>query len=114
MQSRDVDHKGTDLTFPRARALAKRLAKENRMQDPAIICWNPRSTDARSPSCAGDSPGCWWEKYGEGNGDRLEISVGGELDFVMMESRGYDGGSAADSQAGGLPGSGIRLLHFDA
>ena len=90
MQSIHLDYQGTDLTFSKASALAKTLARENRMQDPAIISWHQRSSDAMLPSYAGADPGSWWEKYGEGNGGRLEISVGEEYEFVMMETRGYE------------------------
>lgn len=90
MQSLHVDDQETDVTCSKSRALAKRLARDNRMQDPPIISWHPRSSDVMSPSCAGASPDSWWEKHDEGNGGRLEISAGGEFDCVMMESHGYE------------------------
>jgi hypothetical protein len=43
-----------------------------------------------SPSYGGANPGSWWQKYGEGNGGYLEISVGNEYDFVMMDTREYE------------------------
>jgi hypothetical protein len=42
------------------------------------------------PYFDGANPDTWWEKYGEGNGGRLEISVGDEYQFVLMDARGYE------------------------
>ena len=30
------------------------------------------------------------QKYGEGNGGRLEVSVGDDFQFIMMDARGYE------------------------
>ena len=38
----------------------------------------------------GANPGTWWEKYGEGKGGRLEVSVGDDYQCIMMDARGYE------------------------
>ena len=43
-----------------------------------------------SPSFEGANPESWWEKYGEGNGGRLGVSVGSGYDVVMMASGGFE------------------------
>jgi hypothetical protein len=42
------------------------------------------------PYYDGADPDTWWEKYGEGNGGRLEVSVGDEFCFVMMDTRAFE------------------------
>lgn len=90
MQTVHIAYPGSDLTFAKASQLAKSAARENQMLDPAIIAWHQHSNHAMSPSYDGANPASWWEKYGEGNGGGLEISVGDEFDFVMMDARGFD------------------------
>jgi len=38
----------------------------------------------------GANPETWWEKFGVGNGGRLEVSVGDDYTFIMMDTRGYE------------------------
>ena len=90
MESIRIDYQGADLNFAKAIQLAKGVAMEQRMQEPAVLAWHQRSSHAMSPSYEGANPASWWEKYGAGNGGRLEISVGDEFDFVVMETRGFE------------------------
>ena len=90
MQNLHIDYPGTDLNFAKASLLAKQAARENHIHNPAIIAWHQHSTHAMSPSFDGANHDSWWEKYGTGNGGHLEVSVGSEYDFVMMESGGFE------------------------
>lgn len=90
MQNLRIDYQGSDLTFAKASLLAKSAAMENSMQKPAIIAWHQHSSHAMSPNYDGANPASWWEKYGEGNGGRMEVMVGNEFDFVLMDTRGYE------------------------
>ncbi len=90
MQNLRIDYPGSDLTFAKASLMARNAAMEYSMQSPTIIAWHQHSSHAMSPSYDGANPASWWEKYGEGNGGRMEVSVGDEFDFVLMDSRGYE------------------------
>jgi hypothetical protein len=90
MQNLHVDYSGSDLTYAKASLLAKHAAMENSMHSPAIIAWYQHSSQAMSPSYDGANPASWWEKYGEGNGGRMEVSVGEEFDFVLMDTQGFE------------------------
>lgn len=90
METIRIDYQGTDLSFAKALQLARGAAMAQRMQEPAVLAWHQRSSHAMSPSYDGADPSSWWEKYGAGNGGRLEISVGDEFDFVVMETRGFE------------------------
>jgi hypothetical protein len=90
MQNVHIDYRGADLDFQRASLLAKDIALENEMQQPTIMSWHKHSNDSMAPYYDGANPDSWWEKYGEGNGGKLEVSVGDEYDFVMMDAQGYE------------------------
>ena len=91
MQNLHVNYQGTDLTFAKASMMAKAAAtSENQMQSPSIVAWHQHSNHAMSPSYEGADPATFWEKYGAGNGGRLEVTVGDEYDFVMMETGGFE------------------------
>jgi hypothetical protein len=90
MQNLHVEYPGSDLTYSKASLLAKRAAMENNMHSPVIIAWHQQSSHAMSPSYDGANPASWWEKYGAGNGGRMEVSVGNEFDFVLMDTRGFE------------------------
>ncbi len=85
-----IEYQGTDLNYAKALQVAKGAAMEQRIQEPAVLAWHQRSSHAMSPSYEGADPNSWWEKYGVGNGGRLEISVADEFDFVVMETRGFE------------------------
>lgn len=88
MRSIHVDYPDLGLTYKHARFLAWDAARHDRMQDPTVMAWHTRY--GMSPSFEGGDPQTWWEKYGEGNGGRLRISVGDEFDFVMMDTQSYE------------------------
>jgi hypothetical protein len=67
-----------------------RAARENQLEEPAIVAWHARASEAMSPSFDGANPTSWWEKYGSGNGGRLEIHVGDSYDFILTESSGFE------------------------
>ncbi len=88
MRNVQIDYRGEPLTFESASLLAKGVARENQMKDPTIMAWHMHKD--MIPYYDGADPDTWWAKYGEGNGGRLEICVGDEYQFVMMDARGYD------------------------
>jgi hypothetical protein len=90
MQTLHVDHPDRDLSFALASSMAKAAACDTQMRDPTIISWHQHGTHAVSPSYDGIDPRSWWAKYGRGNGGRLEVNVGGQFDFILMEAAGYE------------------------
>lgn len=88
MRNIHIDYPGSDLTYQHASFLARDIALKNQMQQPTIMAWHSRYD--MSPGFEGGNPDSWWEKYGEGNGGRLEVSVGNDYAFVMMDARGYE------------------------
>ncbi len=90
MENLHIDYQGTDLTFAKASLLARQAALAHDLRSPAIIAWHQHSNHAMSPNFDGADPASWWEKYGAGNGGRLEVSVGDEFDFVMMGTGGFE------------------------
>lgn len=90
MQTLHIDYEGSDLTFDKASLLATRAAIDNSLHNPAIIAWHQHSSHAVSPSFDGANPDTWWEKYGAGNGGDIEVSVGDEFDFVLMDTRDFE------------------------
>ncbi len=89
MRNIHIDYRGRPLDFQSASLLAKDIARENHLQDPTIMAWHRHSSPV-TPYYAGANPDTWWEKYGEGNGGKLEISVGDDYQFVMMDARGFE------------------------
>jgi len=92
MQNIHIDYRGDALNFQGASLLAKGIARNNhQMADPTIMAWRKHDSPDMSPvAYTGADPETWWEKYGEGNGGRLEVSVGKEYCFIMMDTRGYE------------------------
>ncbi|MEW6678523.1 MAG: AF1514 family protein [Pseudomonadota bacterium] len=90
MQNLHVAHPDQDLSFALASRIAKAAACDSQMRDPTIIAWHQHDTHAVSHSYDGINPESWWAKYGEGNGGRLEVSVGDKFDFILMEAAGYE------------------------
>lgn len=86
----DVDIPMTRLDFKLASQLAMEIAQANHIEKPMIVSWHACRGEAMSPSFEGGDPESWWEKYGEGNYGELEISVGKDYDFVLVESQGYE------------------------
>jgi hypothetical protein len=90
MKNVHIDYQGAALDFQSASLLAKKVALENHMLDPTIIAWHHSGHEGMAPYYDGADPETWWAKYGAGNGGRLEICVGDEFQFVMMDARAYE------------------------
>ena len=90
MKNLQINYPGGTLNFQSASILAKQIAKENEVKEPTIISWHTQSDQHMSPYYDGANPDSWWEKYGEGNGGKLEVDVGDEYQFVMMDTQGYE------------------------
>lgn len=90
MRNVQINYPGGTLNFQSASILAKRIAKENEVHEPTIISWHRNSDQSMSPYYDGANPKSWWEKYGEGNGGEVEIAVGDEYQFVMMDAEAYE------------------------
>jgi hypothetical protein len=90
MQNIHVEYQGAPLDFQGASVLAKKIAFENEMQQPTIMSWHMHSNNSMAPYYEGANADSWWEKYGEGNGGKLEVRVGDEYEFVMMDTNGFE------------------------
>lgn len=90
MRNVHIDYSSPDHGFQAASLLAKDAARDNQMKDPTIVAWHRSRELGETPHYDGANPETWWEKYGEGNGGRLEVSVGDEYQFIMMDTRGYE------------------------
>jgi len=90
MRNVHIDYPSADLSYQRASLIARDTACDNQMADPTIIAWHRSSSQDVSPSFAGGNPDNWWAKYGEGNGGGLEVSVGDEYQFMLMDTRAYE------------------------
>jgi len=90
MKNVHIDYQGSAPDFDRASEMAKGIALERNMQQPTIMSWHQHSNQHMSPYYDGANPDSWCEKYGEGNGGQLEVSVGDEYDFVMMDTQGFE------------------------
>ena len=85
-----VDYPDADLNFQRASRLATDAACESLMLEPTIMSWHRHSNQGMSPTFEGANPESWWLKYGAGNGGQLDVSVGGEYEFVLMDAHGFE------------------------
>lgn len=90
MKNIHIDYQGSAPDFKCASQLAKDIALQSDMQEPTIVSWHQHSNQHMSPYYDGANPDSWWEKYGAGNGGELEVSVGDEYEFVMMDSQDYE------------------------
>jgi hypothetical protein len=90
MRNVHIDYSGSPPGLQAASLLAIDAAKENKMKDPTIMAWHQNSKLGMTPYYEGANPETWWEKFGEGNGGRLEVSVGDDYQFIMMDARGYE------------------------
>jgi hypothetical protein len=90
MKNLQINYPGGALNFQGASILAKQIAKENDVREPTIISWHTQSDQHMSSYYDGANPDSWWKKYGEGNGGKLEVDVGDEYQFVMMDAQGYE------------------------
>lgn len=90
MNNFHIEHRGSDTSFRGASMLALGEARAHQMREPAIMSWRQQSNRGMSPSFEGADPDTWWEKFGEGNGGRMQISVGDEYEFILMDTRAYE------------------------
>ncbi len=90
MKNIHIEERGGRPDFRHASQLAREIALKNAMQQPTIVSWHQHSNQHMSPSYDGANPESWCEKYGTGNGGELEVSVGDEFDFVMMDAKDYE------------------------
>jgi hypothetical protein len=86
----DIDYQGKDLDYRLASTMARDIACGAQMTDPTVISWHRHSTHAMSHFYDGAHEESWWEKYGAGNGGELEVKVGDEFEFVMMDTCDYE------------------------
>lgn len=90
MRNVHIEYQGNDHNFESASLLAMGVAKEHQMLDPTIIAWHQSSGPDMPALYDGADPDTWWAKYGAGNGGRLEVCVGEDYQFIMMDARGYE------------------------
>lgn len=90
MRNVHIDYQGDTLNFQSASLLAKGIARENLMQDPTIMAWHQSSDQSIPPIYDGADPDSWWAKYGAGNGGKLEVCIGDDFQFIMMDARSYE------------------------
>lgn len=90
MRNVHIDYSGSLPGWQAASLLAIDAARENQMKDPTIMAWHQNSELGMTPYYEGANPETWWEKFGEGNGGRLEVSVGDDYKFIMMDARSYE------------------------
>lgn len=90
MRSVHIEERGGIPDFLQASQLARETARQHAMEEPTIVSWHRHSSHQVSPYYEGANPDSWWEKFGAGNGGELEVSVGDEFDFVMMDAKDYE------------------------
>ena len=90
MRNVHIQYQGEDCSFETASLLAKNVAKENQMLDPTIMAWHQSDDQDKPAFYDGADPETWWAKFGAGNGGRLEVCVGDDYQFIMMDARGYE------------------------
>ncbi len=91
MQNVHIDDGGAALDFRTASSIAKDAAKARKMKDPTIVSWHQQHSPRDAlPYYDGADPETWWEKYGIGNGGKLEVSVGSEYQFIMIDAGGFE------------------------
>ncbi len=90
MRNVHIDHHGDALDFKSASLLAMGVARENQMREPTIMAWHQNGDEPNPPIYDGADADSWWAKYGSGNGGRLEVCVGDDFQFILMDARGYE------------------------
>ncbi len=90
MRNVHIEYPDDDHNFESASLLAMGVARENKMLDPTIMAWHQNSDQATPPIYDGADADSWWANYGAGNGGRLEVCVGEDYQFIMMDARGYE------------------------
>jgi hypothetical protein len=90
MQIIHIEHNDSALDYHSAERIAKDVARKNQIGDPTILAWHRTGSTESHPNFDGANPDTWWEKYGSGNGGALEIEVGNDYQFVVMDADGYE------------------------
>ncbi len=90
MQILHIEPKDPKLDFYSAQRIAKETARKNHIHDPTVIAWHHTGSQNTHPNFDGANPETWWEKYGSGNGGTLEIEVGSEYQFILMDTQNYE------------------------
>lgn len=90
MRTIDIDDHGGTPDFARASQLARDTARQFQMQEPTIIAWHQHGDNRVSSYYDGADPDTWPEKYGAGNGGELQVRVGYDFDFILMDAKGYE------------------------
>ena len=85
-----IDYQGPALTFKSASSMAKDVARANQMKEPTIMSWHRNGDQGAMPFYDGADRDTWWAKFGAGNGGRLEVCLGDDFQFIMMDARGYE------------------------
>jgi len=90
MQILHIESNNSTLDFSSAERIAKDTARKNHIQDPTVMAWHQTGSQKSHPNFDGANPDTWWEKYGSGNGGTLEIEVGNEYQFIVMDAQNYE------------------------
>jgi hypothetical protein len=85
-----VEYSGKNLDFHTASAMALAQARTNHMKQPTIVSWRQHGSHSFSPGFEGADEASWWAKYGQGNGGQVDIRVGEDFEFIVMESGGFE------------------------
>jgi hypothetical protein len=85
-----TEFRGPNTSFQVARSMALGVAMDHQMRDPTIMSWHRQGDPDTSPAFDGGAPDAWWEKYGTGNGGRMQVDVGDEYGFILMDARGFE------------------------
>lgn len=71
-----------------ARDAAVRSAR-GKLQDPVVLSWRDDRRDLIAPEIPGAATPTRWEQYGEANGGRLRVDVGGDYHFILGEAADF-------------------------
>ncbi len=85
-----VHYPNEHIDFNAASQLALARARASNFRQPAIVSWHRLDTHEFSPAFAGADEASWWAKYGLGNGGQIDVSVGEDYEFIIMETGGYE------------------------
>ena len=85
-----TEYQGEDHDFESASLLGKNVAKENQMLDPTIMAWHKGSGQHMPALYDGADPETSRAKCGAGNGGKLEVNVGNDHQFIMVDTSGHE------------------------
>lgn len=84
MKTIQVSMDNAEAEFSEARRRAVSRAEEI-LSDPVIIAWKDENAGHSGPLIPGAAPDRWHD-YGENNGGKLELEVGGNFRFIFGEA----------------------------